>query len=563
MLALAAADKAALAQKFKIAAKRGVKPGNKKATKTIKPSWAQAQVQISLHKQRTTIEERGNSSIEASVQPEKLPASVAEQPTRPTRRRRIASPHVAVASVVPSAIPDVTASFFDSAPIAAKASVPAAPLAVSEVVAEEAPVSRGYQPLQGPSVGSVENGKGLRKRVHRVLTPEEWTERHRPKTVMTVLGNQKPKQQLQRWLQNHTKPVLLAGPVGIGKTSLAHALFRDAGFVIKDCRSERGSFASVMENLMLRKSVDGIKVAIIVDEVENMDAGERRSLVSLLKGMSDTTPPVLCICENPSDRCMDAVKRLCTVVRMFHPFNIDQDASMLVRRLVKVEKARLGPEQMNKIVKVANGDLRRATLMTQMAAKQSLVTTGTFDMDVFAASPFDAAGALLRGPLPEPMEALELCRSDTAMVSLLVQENYPRAIGSMEGLVAQAELLSVCDMLDAHPAHQTHHHSTTLGAWGTMVHRTEHRPKLGGKWSLDFTKWLGCQSSRNGHGSSLDRFHRAIGWRWSIPMEDVDFVAERIRVDKPFAKRLLTEYHVPKDDIKAIKQRFVATAKKR
>ena len=56
-----------------------------------------------------------------------------------------------------------------------------------------------------------------------------WTDKYRPKTLDEVVGNNKEKALIQKWVDNWKagnpqKPLLLDGPAGIGKTTLLKLL---------------------------------------------------------------------------------------------------------------------------------------------------------------------------------------------------------------------------------------------------------------------------------------------------------------------------------------------------
>ena len=51
-----------------------------------------------------------------------------------------------------------------------------------------------------------------------------WSEKHRPKKIIDMIGNEESRKSLVDWLvkwKKGTKPILLVGPPGIGKTTLA------------------------------------------------------------------------------------------------------------------------------------------------------------------------------------------------------------------------------------------------------------------------------------------------------------------------------------------------------
>src|SRR6185312_9613095 len=56
-----------------------------------------------------------------------------------------------------------------------------------------------------------------------------WSEKYRPKNLLEMVGNEEAKESFVKWLGKWikgTKPVLLVGPPGIGKTTMEDQLIK-------------------------------------------------------------------------------------------------------------------------------------------------------------------------------------------------------------------------------------------------------------------------------------------------------------------------------------------------
>jgi len=74
-----------------------------------------------------------------------------------------------------------------------------------------------------------------------------WTEKYNPKNFDEVLGNAKAKDEIEDWINawilgEHPKPLLLVGPPGTGKTTLAHLAAQEFADSIELNASDKRSY---------------------------------------------------------------------------------------------------------------------------------------------------------------------------------------------------------------------------------------------------------------------------------------------------------------------------------
>ena len=216
--------------------------------------------------------------------------------------------------------------------------------------------------------------------------PEEHTlplaVRMRPRSLDEVVGQDKvtapgtPLERLARSDPNNrlTAPssVILFGPPGVGKTTLAYIVARQSGrhfeelsAVTSGVKEVRQVLAQARERLVSQ----GQETVLFIDEVHRFSKSQQDALLPSVENRDVTF--IAATTENPSFSVISPLLSRSVVVKL--EALDDQDLAKLVRRAVKDQRGlkdqvRLDSAALDQIVRFAGGDARRALTILEAAA---------------------------------------------------------------------------------------------------------------------------------------------------------------------------------------------------
>jgi DNA polymerase III delta prime subunit len=315
-------------------------------------------------------------------------------------------------------------------------------------------------------------------------------------SVVDVVGNRKAKESVLEWVKSGKKPLLLAGPVGVGKTSLAWAACRAKGWEVVEPQTAPGEMLQIVTSVLTRKGERN--VALIFDEVDSWHGHERSELVKLVKQQLKNLVPIIFICDEV-DKGMEGVRGLCQLVRMYRGDGSDEVAA-IAQRLHRLTSHTWPPSVVQHIAKVSCGDLRKAVNLLESSAatggRRGAGEPGA--SDVFVDSLFDATECLLsQYPRALPTVDREAVFHQHELMLHMMHENLP--LRHMTSVLELTEWFSDMNVLDAHPSHQLHDYPGALTSHllGTLP------PVRMRQQRLQFPAYLGAMSKRKSMRATL------------------------------------------------------------
>ena len=191
-----------------------------------------------------------------------------------------------------------------------------------------------------------------------------WSEKYKPRKLAMMVGNEASRLRFYRWLKDwkpKTKPVMLIGSPGTGKTTIVHLVAEELGYTLVELNASDFRSKSVLEGklgpVMTNTTLMDVKLLIFFDEADGIESREDYGAVDFITELLQKVKHPIVMAANAGDA--SAVEKLAKKSEVIQFARVSaRSLELYARRILDQEEIEKNPAVLSEAVSKSRGDVR-------------------------------------------------------------------------------------------------------------------------------------------------------------------------------------------------------------